>query len=89
MLLPSTKPVWPGFITFGRKAWSLLANVLARILYRLPSNVIGRQFPSLAWSPDLGIKVMSPLLINSEVSPFLSIAKNAWSKVGEISLMNS
>ncbi len=77
MLLPSTKPVWPGLIIFRRKTWSLLANILARILYRLPSNVIGRQFLSLAWSSDLGIRVMSPLFISFEVSPFLSIAENA------------
>jgi len=89
MLLPLTKPVWPGLIIFKRKTWSLLASVLARILYKLPSKVIGRQFPSLAWSPNLGIRVMSPLLISYEVSPLLSIAENAWSRVGEISLMNS
>ncbi len=32
---------------------------------------------------------MNPLLISSDVSPFLSIVENAWSKVGEISFMNS
>ncbi len=62
MLRPSTKPVWFGLITLG--SWSLLASVLARILYRLPKSVMGRQFSILAWSPDLGIRVMSPLLIH-------------------------
>jgi hypothetical protein len=89
MLDLSMKLVWPGLIMLGRKAWSLLARILARILYRLPSKVIVRQFPSLAWSPDLGIKVMSPLLNISEVSPFLSIAEKAWRRVGEISSTNS
>ncbi len=32
---------------------------------------------------------MSPLLISSDVSPFLNITENAWSKVGEISFLNS
>jgi hypothetical protein len=31
----------------------------------------------LAWSPNLGIRVMSPLLISFDVSSFLSIAENA------------
>jgi hypothetical protein len=35
----------------------------------------------------LGIRMMNPLLISSEVSPFLSIAEYAWSKVGETSLL--
>jgi hypothetical protein len=37
---------------------------------------MGRQLPRLAWSPDLGISVIRPLLIPSDVSPFLSIAWN-------------
>jgi hypothetical protein len=74
---------------FERRSCSLLAKVLAKILYRLPKSVIGRQFPILAWSPDLGIKVMRPLLVHSDVSPLLSIAEKAWSSVGEISSTNS
>ncbi len=89
-LHPHTWPKWGcDIIIFGRNPWSLLARVLARILYRLPSNVIGCQFPILAWSPDLGIRVMSPLFIHSEVSPLPSIAENAWRSVGEISSTNS
>ncbi len=55
----------------------------------LPNRVIGCQLLSLAWSPDLGIKVMMPLLIRAEVSPMLSMALNARSKVGAISFVSS
>jgi hypothetical protein len=74
ILLPSTNPVWFGLIMPGRKACSLLARALARILYMLPNKVIGLQFPSLERSPVLGIKVIRPLLMKAEASPEFNMA---------------
>ncbi len=43
----------------------------------LPSKVIGFQLLSLAWSLDLGMSVIKPLLMNAEVAPLLSMAVKA------------
>jgi len=77
MFLPSTKPVWFGLITRGRNSWILLAKVLAMILYMLPKSVIGCQFPRFECSPDLGIRVIMPLLMCSEVNPRANMALKA------------
>jgi hypothetical protein len=58
----------------GRKAYSLPARALVRILYGLPKRVIDLQFLSLERSSALGIKVMSPLLMKVETSPLSSMA---------------
>lgn len=63
ILLPSMKLVWLGLIMCGRNTWILLANVLAKTLYVLPKSVISLQLLSLEWSPDLGMRVIIPLLM--------------------------
>ncbi len=73
----------------GRKACSLLAKVFAKILYRLPRRVIGRQLLSLECSLDLGINVIMPFLIWVEVSLRLNMFVKALINVGAISLAHS
>ncbi len=83
------KPVWFGLIMRRKNSWILLAKVFARILYMLPKNVIGCQFPSFEWSPDFEIKVIMPLLMKSEVSPRASMALKASNSVGATSFTYS
>jgi len=59
------------------------------ILYMLPKSVIGRQFPSSECSPDLGIKVIMPSLMCSEVNPRANMAFKASSSVGATSFTYS
>ncbi|CAM6058376.1 unnamed protein product [Sphagnum tenellum] len=55
----------------------------------LPRRVIGLQLFNFALSPDLGMSVIDPLLMEVEVAPVLSIAENARRRVGVISNSNS
>jgi hypothetical protein len=89
MFLPSTKPVWFGLITRGRNSWILLPKVLAMILYMLPKSVIGRLFRGSECSPDLGIRVIMPSLMCSEVNPRANMALKASSSVGATSFTYS
>ncbi len=89
MFLPFIKPVWFGLIIRGRNSWILLPKVLAMILFMLPKSVIGRQFPSSECSPDLGIRVIMPSLMCSEVNPRANMALKASSHVGATSFTYS
>ncbi len=89
MFLPSTKPVWYGLITRGRNSWILLAKVLAMILFMLPKSVIGRQFPGYECSPDLGIRVIMPSSMCSQVNPRANMTLKASSHVGATSFTYS
>ncbi len=80
---------WFGLITRGRNSWILLPKVLATILYMLPKSEIGHQFTSFQCSPDLGIRVIMPLLMCSEVNPRANMALKASSNVGATSFTYS
>jgi hypothetical protein len=55
----------------------------------LPKSVIGLQFPSFEWSPDFEIKVILPLLMYSDVNPYVNMALKVSSSMGPTSFTYS
>ena len=70
--LPGTNPVCSSEISLGKKPFSLLARILAKILYIVFHKAIGRKSPGCSGPSFLGIRVIKEqLILASKDPPFL------------------